>query len=76
MSRRQPVFLVVIGVLAVFSIWLALRNPKPPFLPGDETHASFVSAEQCLGCHGPGGPRPHSAKHPLGRDCLRCHALR
>ena len=76
MSRKQAALLALIGVLAVFLIWLALRNPKPPFLPRDETHASFVDAEPCLACHGPGGLSPQSTKHPVGRDCLRCHGFR
>lgn len=76
MNRTQKVLLAVLALAAGFVLWLATRNPKPPFLPSDESHASFASPEACLECHAPGGPSPQSANHPLGRECMRCHAGR
>lgn len=76
MNRLQKVLLALLVLGAAFVIWVAMRNPKPPFLPGDPTHASFETPEACLVCHAPGGPSPQSANHPLGRECMRCHAGR
>jgi len=76
MARRQVVSLALLGALLAFVVYLALRNPKPPFLPGDDAHGSFESALACFTCHGPTGPSPQSPKHPVGRDCMRCHAFR
>lgn len=76
MTRRQVVLLLALAALAAALIGLALRNPAPPWLPSDAEHASSVSADACLACHGPGGPSPQSASHPVGRDCARCHVAR
>ena len=73
MKPRQVVLLALLAAVALFVAWLALRNPKPPWLPGDPEHETFVSAHECLKCHGPDGPIPQSLRHPVGRDCLRCH---
>ena len=43
MSATQRVLLASLALLAAFALWLATRNPKPPFLPGDATHASFTT---------------------------------
>jgi hypothetical protein len=74
-QRRALVLLIVLASAATAAILLLVRNPEPPFLPSDPDHATFESAERCLGCHGPGGPRPRSPNHPIGRECLRCHAV-
>jgi len=76
MSRRQLISLLALGALLALVVYLALRNPKPPFLPADDAHRAFDGAEACLTCHGPGGPSPQAQKHPVGRDCMRCHAFR
>jgi hypothetical protein len=76
LTRRQIVLLAALAVLAVLVIWLAMRNPKPPWLPPDAVHARFLDPDTCLSCHGPSGVLPQSAAHPVGRDCLRCHARR
>ena len=76
MSRRQAVSLLFLGALLVLVVYLAVRNPEPPFLPPDDAHRGFESAEACFTCHGSGGPSPQSEKHPVGRDCMRCHAIR
>lgn len=76
MTRKQVILLAALALLAVAVAWLALRNPGPPFLPADETHRVFDSADACLACHGPGGGSPRSPAHPLGTDCMRCHAPR
>jgi hypothetical protein len=68
--------LAVIALAAALVAYLAARNPQPPLLPPDETHAAFLGAAACLECHGPGGPVPQSNKHPLGKDCRRCHGAR
>jgi hypothetical protein len=74
MKRVQVVFLAAILLLATLVLVLALRNPQAPFLPTDEDHATWTDAEPCLDCHGREGPAPQSPNHPLGRDCMRCHA--
>ncbi len=76
MSRMQAVSLVFLGALLALVVYLAVRNPRPPFLPGDEIHGGFLTAEACLTCHAPDGPSPQSPRHPVGRDCTRCHAFR
>jgi cytochrome c553 len=76
MSRRQIVLIAALAVLAVFVVYLAMRTRQPPFLPTDEVHGAFTSGEACLACHGPDGTSPQSPNHPVGRDCMRCHALR
>ena len=73
MKRTQIILLTLLLLLAAFVTYLILRNPEPPLLPHDEPHASFVSADACLSCHGPRGVDPRGPKHPVGRDCLRCH---
>jgi hypothetical protein len=73
MSRKQIVLLGVLVAVAALLVWLALRNPGPPFLPNDAAHATFSSSDACLECHGPDGSSPRTKNHPLGLDCLRCH---
>jgi nitrate reductase (cytochrome), electron transfer subunit len=41
----------------------------PPTVPH-----SIVMRENCLSCHGPGGPNPLRTSHPLRVSCLQCHA--
>lgn len=72
MSRKQIVLLVCLFVLAAFVAWLAVRNPQPPFVPGDEDHIG-IATEDCIVCHGPDGGSPRDPNHPIGNDCLRCH---
>lgn len=76
MNQKQVALLGALALLALFVGWLALRNPKPAFLPDDEVHATFSSARACLACHGPNGDVPQSRNHPVGNDCLRCHGFR
>ena len=74
--RKQWVVLAVIAIVAAFIAWLATSSRQAPFLPGDDTHATFLSAQDCLGCHGSGSAVPQAPNHPLGEDCLRCHGRR
>lgn len=76
MTRKQLLLLLALLATAVVLVGLALRNPRPPWLPSDPQHAGFSNADDCLTCHGPGGPSPQSPAHPVGRDCTRCHAHR
>ena len=76
MSRKQGALLVALAAAAAFVAWLAFHGRQPPLLPGDETHASFVSPAECLTCHGPDASVPRGPKHPLGDECLRCHGNR
>ena len=73
MKPLQILLLVLILLLAGLVLVFALRNRQPPILPADAGHATFVSAESCLSCHGPSGARPQSPNHPVGRECMRCH---
>lgn len=75
MRKAQVIALVILALFALLVCYLALRTRQPPRLPADEIHTSVMGADQCLGCHGPGGMSPRSKDHPLGRDCLRCHGL-
>ena len=76
MNRRQLLALVALLLLAVLTIFLALRTRQAPRLPGDEPHASFLGAEVCLTCHGPEGPLPRSSTHTPRTDCMACHGRR
>jgi cytochrome c553 len=75
MRRTQIVLLALVLVAALLAAYVLLRNPEPPALPSDDTHAGPFDAEACLGCHGPDGGAPQSPTHPIGRDCARCHGL-
>jgi hypothetical protein len=74
-KRSQWIALVVVALVAAFTIYLAVRGRQPPVLPADEEHARFVSADDCLICHDPNAESPQAKNHPLGNDCLRCHGL-
>jgi Spy/CpxP family protein refolding chaperone len=76
MKRTQWLLMAALAGAALFVGLLALRTNKPPFLPADAEHDGFVSGRACLTCHGPDGAAPQSKGHPLGNDCLRCHAAR
>jgi len=76
MRRTQIVLLVLLALVAVLTAVLLLRNPEPPLLPADDDHRAFLSAEDCLACHGPEGGYPQSPSHPVGRRCLGCHGFR
>jgi cytochrome c553 len=76
MNRKQLIALAGLVVAAAFAAWLAWSGRQPPLLPSNEPHAIFQNAAACLTCHGPDGPAPRSAEHPLGDDCLRCHGRR
>jgi hypothetical protein len=69
------VLLVALAAFAALVAWIALRNRQPPVLPADAVHARFDGADACLTCHGPAGPNPQPASHPVGRDCTRCHGF-
>ena len=73
MNRTQWILLSLLALLLLLAGVLALRNPQPPVLPADETHARFGGAEGCLECHATDGPAPQSRTHPVGNDCMRCH---
>ena len=74
MGRRRWILLALLAATAALVAVLATRTRKPPFLPADPAHAEFTSVSACLVCHGPDGAAPRSKEHPLGNDCLRCHA--
>jgi hypothetical protein len=76
MKRKQVVLLLGLAILAAAIAVLAVRNPRPPYVPSDDVHARWDGAAACLECHGVAGPVPRSPNHPLGDDCLRCHAWR
>jgi hypothetical protein len=76
LRRPQIVFLVVLLLAAAGILVLALRNRTAPFLPDDAEHHAALDPDRCLTCHGRGGPAPQSERHPVGRDCERCHAAR
>ena len=73
LSRTQRILFAVLIAVALLVVWLAYRTRQPPVLPADPNHRAFIDAETCLVCHGPDGPAPQSASHPVGLDCLRCH---
>ena len=75
-KRSQVVLLLALALAAAVILILAFRNRTAPWLPEDVEHAAFAGAERCLTCHGPDGPVPQSERHPVGRDCLRCHVTR
>jgi hypothetical protein len=72
-KRSQLIALVVVALVAAFTIYLAVRGRQPPMLPADEEHTSIVGADDCLICHDPNAASPQAKNHPLGDDCLRCH---
>ena len=74
MSRRQMLLAATLALVALLAVLLAVRTRGAPYLPVDPDHASDAAA--CMSCHGPDGPVPRSANHPLGDDCFRCHARR
>lgn len=74
MSRAQKAAGIGLLIFALLVLWLALRNRHPPLLPADDAHASFADEASCLECHGPDGAIPRNEKHPIGNDCMRCHA--
>ena len=76
MKRTQIVLLIVLGLAAALTAVLLMRNPEPPMLPRDDDHQAFVSADDCMVCHGPDGGAPQSTNHPVGRRCLNCHGFR
>lgn len=73
-KRSQALFLLALALVAALIVILALRNRAAPWLPNDSEHATFSGADRCLTCHDRQGPVPQSERHPVGRDCLRCHA--
>jgi len=73
MNRTQWILLALLALILLLVAVLALRNPQPPVLPADETHAASRGAEACLECHASDGPAPRSRTHPVGSDCRRCH---
>jgi hypothetical protein len=75
MRRVQTIALVVIALLAGFTIYLAMRGRQPPILPADAEHARVLGEEDCLICHDPNGDSPRARNHPLGDDCMRCHGV-
>ncbi len=75
-KRAQAVLLIALALAAAGILLIARRNRTPPFLPNDAEHAVFAGADRCLSCHGPQGPLPQSERHPIGRDCTRCHVTR
>jgi len=76
LKKKQGLLLALLALAAAAVLWLTVRSRQPPLLPADATHDRWESAEACDACHGPSGPVPRSAKHPLGFDCLRCHGSR
>jgi hypothetical protein len=60
--------------LAAIVLVLVLRNPQPAAIPGNADH-NWHGADGCLVCHGLNGRSPRTPNHPVGRDCLRCHAV-
>lgn len=75
MNRTQILLLVALAVLVGGVGYLAMRNRQPPIMPGDRPHQGFLSADQCLTCHGPQGTSPRGRNHPLGEECTRCHGF-
>ena len=74
----KPLQRVLLGALVLLGLlvgFLALRTRQAPRLPADRDHAAFFRAERCMGCHGPGSVSPRGRSHPIGTDCMRCHAM-
>jgi len=71
-KKTQWIALGGLVALAALVGVLVLRNRQAPAMPADADHV-WRSADGCLVCHGPDG-LPRSPNHPVGRDCLRCHA--
>ena len=73
LNRLQMTLFAMLGLVAVFLLLVALRNPQAPLLPDDPVHGAFAGHAACLDCHGPASDYPQSRNHPVGNDCLRCH---
>ena len=73
MKRVQWIAFGGLVLLAGFVLVLMLRNPRAPALPGNANHV-WREADTCLVCHDTNGMMPRTPNHPVGRDCLRCHA--
>jgi len=73
---KKTQWIAVCGLLAFAAIVsvLMLRNRHPPAMP-DNTDHTWRGADGCLVCHGPNGRAPRTPNHPVGRECLRCHAV-
>ena len=76
MKPVQRISLLLLVVVAGAVLYLAMRNRQAPYLPADEPHSVWTGAPGCLACHGPDAAFPQSRNHPIGNDCLRCHARR
>lgn len=75
MSRNQWIAVVLLVAASIYIAQLALRAEKPPFMPNNAVH-DWQGAQQCLTCHGPGMVHERTKNHPIGLDCMRCHAKR
>ena len=73
MKRTQWIAFGALFAFAALVLVFALRNRQAPQMPPDEDHG-WRNAETCLECHAPGKQHLENPNHPVGRDCLQCHA--
>lgn len=73
-QRTQVIAVLVLLVVALLVGTLVCRGRQAPFLPVDADHARFVGHGPCDECHGPDAGAPRGENHPIGNDCMRCHA--
>ena len=73
MNRTQKIALTALAALGVLVLWLAMRNPRPPFTPTDPEHTG-ATLDECAACHDFDGVYFRGKNHPVGTDCTRCHA--
>ena len=74
MSRvRWIIFIVIMAGSALFLFRYTFLKTRPE-IPANELHLGVAGRpDDCLACHGPGGPNPRDRNHPPGRDCTQCH---
>ena len=65
--------LVIVGLMG-FTLLMMITSPRPPSMPGDETHDESEDGEGCLECHDSDAPDPWPESHPPAKRCRDCHA--
>lgn len=69
--KNNLLFILFLIIVVVFLF--VLSGKKSPQIPLNEVHASALTEEQCLGCHGEGMSHPRSKDHPPKDQCFLCH---
>lgn len=73
MKRAQWIAFGALFAFAALVLVFVLRNRQAPPMPPDEAH-SWLNADTCMECHATGTELAQNPNHPVGRDCMQCHA--